>query len=214
MLDLYERRWEGELLHPGEYVDLRRREDPDPGAAARRTDAPRRGPGRPQRVEHEYERGGALAYLAAWDVHRGQLFGRCEPKTGIAPFGRLVEQVMTTEPYASRQTRVLDRRQRLRPPRPELDRPPASPVAEPRPRPPADPRLLAQPDRDLLLDHPAQGADPQRLRQPPGVAARLNAFEHHYSQIAKPFEWTFTRADLAALIARLAAHEPQLRLAA
>ena len=53
------------------------------------------------RVEHEYERGGALAYLAAWDVHWAQLFGRCEPTTGIEPFGRLVEQVMTVEPYAS-----------------------------------------------------------------------------------------------------------------
>jgi hypothetical protein len=53
------------------------------------------------RVEHEYQRGGALAYLAAWDVHQARLFGRCEPSTGIAPFGRLVAQVMTTEPYAS-----------------------------------------------------------------------------------------------------------------
>jgi len=53
------------------------------------------------RVEHEYERGGALAYLAAWDVHHARLFGRCEPSTGIEPFDRLVAQVMTTEPYAS-----------------------------------------------------------------------------------------------------------------
>ena len=53
------------------------------------------------RVEHEYDRGGALAYLAAWDVHHAHLFGRCEPTTGIDPFGRLVTQVMTTEPYAS-----------------------------------------------------------------------------------------------------------------
>ena len=53
------------------------------------------------RVEHEYDRGGALAYLAAYDVHRAQVMGRCEPTTGIVPFGRLVEQVMTTQPYAS-----------------------------------------------------------------------------------------------------------------
>jgi hypothetical protein len=26
------------------------------------------------RVEHEYDRGGALAYLAAWDVHRARVF--------------------------------------------------------------------------------------------------------------------------------------------
>jgi DDE superfamily endonuclease len=56
---------------------------------------------RPVRVEHEYERKGALAYLAAWDVHRARLFGRCETKNGIEPFGRLVEQVMREEPYAS-----------------------------------------------------------------------------------------------------------------
>ena len=43
--------------------------------------------------------------MAALDVHDPQrgLFGRCEPKTGIDPFGRLVTQVMTTEPYASAQ---------------------------------------------------------------------------------------------------------------
>ena len=53
------------------------------------------------RVEHDYDRGGALAYLAAWDVRRGRGMGRCEDTTGIAPFARLAEQVMTTEPYAS-----------------------------------------------------------------------------------------------------------------
>ena len=45
------------------------------------------------RVEHDYQRKGALAYLAAWDVHRGQVIGRCEDTTGIEPFARLVEQV-------------------------------------------------------------------------------------------------------------------------
>jgi hypothetical protein len=49
----------------------------------------------------EYRRGGTLAYLAAWDVHHANLFDRVEAKTGIEPFGRLVEHVMTTEPYAS-----------------------------------------------------------------------------------------------------------------
>lgn len=54
------------------------------------------------RVEHEYERKGALAYLAAWDVHRARLFGRCEAKNGIEPFSRLVEdEVMSVEPYVS-----------------------------------------------------------------------------------------------------------------
>jgi hypothetical protein len=42
-----------------------------------------------------------LAYLAAWDVHHAKLFGRCEAKNGIEPFARLVDEVMSVEPYAS-----------------------------------------------------------------------------------------------------------------
>ena len=45
------------------------------------------------------------------------------------------------------------------------------------------------------------------------VVDRLDAFEHHYNEIAKPFEWTFTRRDLTDLIARVAEHEPRLKLA-
>jgi hypothetical protein len=35
-----------------------------------------------------------------------------------------------------------------------------------------------------------------------------------YRQIARPFEWTFTRQDLDALLARIDRHEPHLALAA
>jgi hypothetical protein len=42
-----------------------------------------------------------IAYLAAWDVHRAKVFGRCEKKTGIAPVDRLIAQVMSREPYQS-----------------------------------------------------------------------------------------------------------------
>ena len=79
------------------------------------------GPGRTRRVEFEYRRGGTLAYLAAYDVHHAQVIGQIAPKTGIEPFTDLVDQVMTTEPYASAPTGVLDRRQRLLPPRLALD---------------------------------------------------------------------------------------------
>ena len=53
------------------------------------------------RVNHDYHRRGAVAYLAAYDVHRAKVYGRCEDTTGIVPFTRLVEQVMTQEPYKS-----------------------------------------------------------------------------------------------------------------
>jgi hypothetical protein len=37
------------------------------------------------RVEHEYKRGGAIAYLAAYDVHRAKVMGRTDATTGIRP---------------------------------------------------------------------------------------------------------------------------------
>jgi hypothetical protein len=44
------------------------------------------GQARAMRVNHTYGRGGALAYLAAYDVHHAKALGRTEPKTGIDPF--------------------------------------------------------------------------------------------------------------------------------
>ena len=45
------------------------------------------------------------------------------------------------------------------------------------------------------------------------LARTLNRFEHHYNAVARPFDWSFTTADLAALL-ELSAREPQLKLAA
>jgi transposase len=100
VLDLYARVWDGEPLGPNDYVLCA---DEKTSIQARCRCHPTLPPGlaRMMRVEHEYDRGGALAYLAAWDVHRGKVFGRCEPTTGIAPFAALVEQVMAQQPYAS-----------------------------------------------------------------------------------------------------------------
>jgi hypothetical protein len=37
------------------------------------------------------------------------------------------------------------------------------------------------------------------------VEDRLLRFQDHYERAATPFQWTFTRQDLAALLAKLAA---------
>jgi transposase len=100
VLDLYACRWQGRPLWADEYVlsadektsiQVRRRLHPTLPI----------GPHQAMRVEHEYERAGALQYLAAWDVHRAVVFGHCEPKAGKAAFGRLVSDVMRQEPYRS-----------------------------------------------------------------------------------------------------------------
>ncbi|REE61397.1 transposase [Streptomyces sp. 3212.3] len=100
VLDLYTRTFEGAPLGEDEYVLS---SDEKTSVQARCRCHPTLAPGqaRAMRVNHEYGRGGALAYLAAYDVHRARVFGRCEPKTGTVPFMALVAQVMATEPYAS-----------------------------------------------------------------------------------------------------------------
>ena len=100
VLDLYARRWRRKPLGPRDFV-ISADEKTSVQARVRCHQSAAPAPGRDMRVEHEYDRGGALAYLAAWDVHRARVFGRCEPKAGIEPFDGLVEQVMTTQPYAS-----------------------------------------------------------------------------------------------------------------
>jgi hypothetical protein len=213
VLDLYQRRFEGRLLHPGEYVICA---DEKTQIQARQRTYPTAAPaaGRPQRVEHDYDRGGALCYIAAWDVHAGQLFGRCEQQTGIVPFGRLVEQVMTREPYAKakRVFWIVDNASSHRG-QASIER-------------------LQNEWPNLVLVHLPYHASwlsqielvfsviqrkvltPNDFTSLQQVVDRLDAFEHHYNQIATPFDWTFTRDDLQRLIVRVARHEPRLRLAA
>ncbi|MEV6996027.1 IS630 family transposase [Streptomyces sp. NPDC093228] len=100
VLDLYVRLWQGRTLGADEYVISA---DEKTSIQARCRCHPTRAPGQARaiRVNHTYGRGGALAYLAAYDVHHARVFGRTEPRTGIDPFMNLVAQVMTREPYAS-----------------------------------------------------------------------------------------------------------------
>ena len=94
MLDLDARTFKGRWLGRWEYVIS---SDEKTSIQARCRCHPTLPPGkaRSMRVEHEYERGGALAYLAAYVAHRARLVGRTEPTTGIEPFGPLVEQATT-----------------------------------------------------------------------------------------------------------------------
>jgi transposase len=100
VLDLYARRFNDARLRPDEYV-ISADEKTSIQARIRTHATTPPAPSQPTRVEAEYFRGGSLAYLAACDVHRATVFGRCEPTTGIDPFDRLLGQVMTTEPDAT-----------------------------------------------------------------------------------------------------------------
>ena len=74
VLDLYHRLWEGQPLGPQDYV-LSADEKTQIQILHRCHPSTPPGPGRPLRVESEYQRLGTCAYVAAWDVHRAALFG-------------------------------------------------------------------------------------------------------------------------------------------
>src|SRR6266704_5701155 len=89
VLDLYQGCWQEQPLDSDEYV-ISADEKTSIQARVRIHPTQPTRPGQTMRVEFEYERGGALAYLAAWDVRRAKIFGSCDPTTGIAPFDSLV----------------------------------------------------------------------------------------------------------------------------
>ena len=160
----------------------------------------RRGEG--QKVEHEYERMGALCYLAAWDAHRAKIFDRCAPKDGIEPFDALIDQVMSQHPYrrAQRVFLVLDNGSAHRGQR-SIDR-------------------LQGAWPGLIVVHTPVHASwlnqaeiyfsvVQRKVVTPNDFADLDTLEEHllafgrrYEKIAAPFRWKFTREDLRTLLAK------------
>jgi hypothetical protein len=213
ILDLYAGRWQRERLHPGDYV-VCCDEKPSIQARARKhaTLPAAAGVARGQRVEHEYERKGALCYLAAWDARRAKLFDRCAPKDGIVPFDALVEQFMSVEPYskAQRVFVIVDNGSAHRGQR-SIDRLQGTWPNLILVHTPIHASWLNQAEiyfsvvqRKVLT--PNDFADLDTLEQ------RLLAFGRRYEQIAEPFEWKFTRQDLDRLLART--NDPAVRLAA
>ncbi|WP_432035555.1 IS630 family transposase [Streptomyces cucumeris] len=205
VMDLYARTWQGEALGEDEYVISA---DEKTSIQARCRCHPTLAPGQAQamRVNHEYQRGGALAYLAAYDVHRARVLGRCEATTGIVPFMNLVTQVMTTEPYASakRVFWIVDNGSSHRGKK-------------------AIDRLTAAFPNAVMVHTPVHASwtnqieiffsvvqrkvlAPNDFTNLDQVQDRLRAFEDRYNATAQPFQWKFTTSDLDDLLARLDRH--------
>jgi hypothetical protein len=202
ILDLYARIWQGKPLHDSEFVisadektsvQARRRKQPSLPTAA----------GRPMRVEHEYFREGAWTYRAAWDVHRAKLFGHCEKKNGIAPTDRLIAEVMRCEPYksAKRVFWIMDNCSAHR----------GQKAVE---------RIRCRWPNAVLVHTPVHASwinqieiyfsivqrkvlTPNDFSSLPHLEQCLMDFQKRYEQTASPFQWTFTRQDLCALLTKL-----------
>jgi hypothetical protein len=198
VLDLYHRVWNGVHLNPSDYVICA---DEKTSIQARgREPAGLPGRGRVRRVESDYRRNGALAYMAGWDVHRARVFGCCCPTTGIESFQRLQDLVMTQEPYRSarRVFWVVDNGSSHR----------GAAAARP----------LGERDPNAILVHTPIHAswlnqieiyfsivqrkvlEPNEFKSLSEVEDTLLAFQSYYEQIAEPFEWKLTKDDLHKLL--------------
>jgi hypothetical protein len=202
VLDLYQGIWNGKRLRPNDYVisadektsiQARNRNGLHSAAAS----------GRSQRIEFEYQRAGALAYIAAWDVRRAKIFGLCAESTGIEVYHRLVDLVMQQEPYrsANRVYWIADNGSSHRG-QTSVDRlakwyPNAIQIHTP-----VHASWLNQIEiyfsilqRKLLT--PNDFPDLKTLEH------QLLAFQDHYEKIAKPFKWKFTKKDLNRILLKL-----------
>jgi hypothetical protein len=202
IIDLYAGHWYGEPLGPRDYIIS---SDEKTSIQARIRCHPSQAPaaGFRRRLEFEYKRGGALQYLAAWDVRRGYVMGRGESCTGIEPFGRLVTQVMEQEPYcsASRVFWIVDNGSSHRGD--------------------ASIRRLNETYPNAILVHTPVHASwlnqveiyfsliqrkvltPNDFISLDEVAERLRLYEELSNQTPRPFAWKFDRRKLRELLYRL-----------
>jgi len=202
VLDLYHSIWQGETLGTDECVissdektNIQARRRKHETVPAREKDC--------MKVEHEYERVGSLNYLAAWDVQHARIFGRCEAKTGIEAFNRLVDDVMTQEPYASakRVFWVVDNGSSHR--------------GESSTR-----RMQYRWSNAVLVHLPVHASwlnqieiyfsilqrkvlTPNYYPSVDELESTLIAFQKLYEQTTKPFEWKFTKQDLSKIMNKL-----------
>jgi len=155
------------------------------------------------RVEHEYQRKGALALLAGLDVHTGTVLASTPKTTGIAPFMALMGQIMDQEPCknAPRVFVIVDNGSDHR----------GKKAA----------RRLRQAYPNCVMIHTPVHASwlnqveiffsivqkkvisPNDFAGTVQLAATLQAFIARYNTTATPFNWKYTAADLQRHLARL-----------
>ena len=206
ILDLYQGFYQGMRLQPGDRILS---VDAKPSIQARGRCRPTvpAARGRPARVEHEYVRHGALALLAALDVHTGKVFAATPEATGIAPFMDLIGQVMKRHEYkaAARVFVIVDNGSDHR----------GQAAAA---------RLRDAYPNAIMIHTPVHASwlnqveivfsvIQKKVLTPgdfPGLGTlshALLAFVNRYNRTARPFNWKFTADDLTALLHRITQHE-------
>ena len=206
ILDLYQGYYQGRRLQPGDRIlsvdakpSIQARSRCRPTAPAAR--------GKPVKTEHEYVRHGALALLAALDVHTGKVFASTPPATGIDPFMNLTGQVMRRPEYkdAPRVFVIVDNGSDHR----------GQAAAS---------RLRDAHPNAIMIHTPVHASwlnqieivfsvIQKKVLTPndfPGLGTlsyTLLAFVNRYNRTARPFNWKFTADDLTTLLHHISQRE-------
>ena len=202
VLDLYQGIWQDARLGPDCYVISADEKTSIQARCRRHPPAPCRS-GQAMRVEQEYLRRGALAYLAALDVYWGKVIGHVSQRTGKDAFDELVRRVMGQEPYASarRVFWIVDNGSSHQP------------TTFPQ-------RLRERYSNAVAVHLPVHASwlnqieiyfsivqrkvlTPNDFPDTEAVLDRLVRFQDHYNLQARPFDWTFTREKLESWCRRL-----------
>jgi transposase len=203
ILDLYQGYYQGKRLRPGDRIVS---VDAKPSIQARQRCHPTRPParGQPMRLEHEYDRAGALALLAALDVHTGEVPAAATPPAiGITAFMDLMGQVMAQPRYnnAPRVFVIVDN---------GSDHRGQAAIS----------RLATAHPNAIMIHTPVHASwlnqaeiffsivqkkviSPNDFASVDDLSATLLAFTGRYNQTARPFSWKFTASDLTALLRRI-----------
>jgi transposase len=208
VLDLYQGFYQGKPLQPGDRI-LSADAKPSIQARGRVHATLPAAPGRPVRVEHEYERHGALALLACLDVHDGRVFASTPGTTGIAPFMDLMGEVMARPEYknAPRVFVIVDN------------------GSDHRGKAAADRLRRAHPNA-VMIHTPVHASwlnqveiffsviqkkvvSPNNFNSLEKLSETLLAFVDRYNRTAEPFSWKYTADDLKDLLRRISEHEKQ-----
>ena len=147
--------------------------------------------------------------LAALDVHRAKLFGLCNHSGGILPFDRLVEQVMSQDPYnqARRVFWIVDNGSAHR----------GLKSVERLQGRYANLTLVHSPLHASWLNQieiyfsilQRKALTPNDFPSLAALQERILGFQQYYEGIAKPFKWEFTRKDLNRLMFRISNKQPE-----
>ena len=208
ILDLYAGLWQGQPLGSKDYI-LSADEKTSIQARIRcHSSLPPAPADRP--ISRTNTSAAAPCNICRLDVRRGYVMGRCESKTGIAPFGRLVDQVLAEEPYRSgeRLFWLVDNGSSHR-----------GAAAKKR---------LRQVDSRIILIHTPVHASwlnqveiyfsiiqrkvltPTDFTNLEAIQLRLALYEELSNQKPTPFQWKFDRTKLTALLAKIEARQRAL----